>query len=289
MAYVFHNGILIPREQLRLDPQNRSFRYGDGVFESIRVMYGQLLFLRRHLDRLAYSLRRLGIQFLIEEQHLQQMAQQLLEVHDITGGARMRLTVWRDTSGRFTPDEDRSSFLLEVEKLANNEFFINSNGLRIGEASLRKTPLFLPDIKSTNSLFYVLCGREARVKQLDDVLISNIAGMPIESTNSNIFVIKGERILTPSLSTGCLPGIMRQVIMDVMQANNQWVEEVDLQLEDVLKADELFLTNSILGIRWISSFNKKRYFRRRSPVLTELLNQYCLDTLTNANGDSVNK
>lgn len=289
MAYVFHNGILIPREQLRLDPQNRSFRYGDGVFESIRIMYGQLLFLRRHLDRLAYSLRRLGIQFLIEEQHLQQMAQQLLEVHDITGGARMRLTVWRDTSGRFTPDEDRSSFLLEVEKLANNEFFINSNGLRIGEASLRKTPLFLPDIKSTNSLFYVLCGREARVKQLDDVLISNIAGMPIESTNSNIFVIKGERILTPSLSTGCLPGIMRQVIMDVMQANNQWVEEVDLQLEDVLKADELFLTNSILGIRWISSFNKKRYFRRRSPVLTELLNQYCLDTLTNASGDSVNK
>jgi len=289
MAYVFHNGILIPREQLRLDPQNRAFRYGDGVFESIRVMYGQLLFLRRHLERLAYSLRRLGIQFLIEEQHLQQMAQQLLEVHDITGGARMRLTVWRDTSGRFTPDEDRSSFLLEVEKLANNEFFINSNGLRIGEASLRKTPLFLPDIKSTNSLFYVLCGREARVKQLDDVLISNIAGMPIESTNSNIFVIKGERILTPSLSTGCLPGIMRQVMMDVMQANNQWVEEVDLQLEDVLKADELFLTNSILGIRWISSFNKKRYFRRRSPVLTELLNQYCLDTLTNANGDSVNK
>jgi len=289
MAYVFHNGILMPREQLRLDPQNRSFRYGDGVFESIRVMYGQLLFLRRHLDRLAYSLRRLGIQFLIEEQHLHQMAQQLLEVHDITGGARLRLTVWRDTSGRFTPDEDRSSFLMEVEKLATNEFFINSSGLRIGEASLRKTPLFLPDIKSTNSLFYVLCGRESRLKQLDDVLILNTSGMPIESTNSNIFVVKGDRILTPSLSTGCLPGIMRQVMMDVMQANNQWVEEVDLQLEDVLQADELFLTNSILGIRWISSFNKKRYFRRRSPVLTELLNQFCLDTLTNASGDSVNK
>lgn len=289
MAYVFHNGILMPREQLRLDPQNRAFRYGDGVFESIRVMYGQLLFFRRHLDRLAYSLRRLGIQFLIEEQQLLQMAQQLLEVQDITGGARLRLTVWRDASGRFTPDEDRSSFLLEVEKLATNEFFINSNGLRIGEASIRKTPLFLPDIKSTNSLFYVLCGREARVKKLDDVLVLNVAGMPIESTNSNIFIVKGERILTPALSTGCLPGIMRQVLMDMMQLNNQLVEEVDLGLEDLVEADELFLTNSILGLRWVSSFNKKRYFRRRSPVMTELLNQFCLDTLTNANGDSIQK
>ncbi len=289
MAYVFHNGMLMPRDQVRLDPQNRSFRYGDGVFESIRVMYGQLLFLRRHLDRLSYSLRRLGIQFLLEEQQLLQMAQQLLEVHDVTGGARLRLTVWRDASGRFTPDEDRSSFLLEVEKLATNEFFINSNGLRIGEASLRKTPLFLPDIKSTNSLFYVLCGREARVKQLDDVLILNSAGMPVESTNSNIFILKGDRILTPSLSSGCLPGIMRQVMMDVLQAQDQLVEEVDLPLEEVLQADELFLTNSILGIRWVSSFQKKRYFRKKSPVLTEQLNQYCLDSLTAAGGDSIRK
>jgi len=279
----------MPREQLRLDAQNRSFSYGDGVFESIRVMYGQLLFLRRHLDRLSYSLRRLGIQFLVDEQQLMQMAQQLLEVHDITGGARLRLTVWRDASGRFTPDEDRSSFLLEVEKLTSNEFFINSNGLRIGEASLRKTPLFLPDIKSTNSLFYVLCGREARIKHLDDVLIFNTAGMPIESTSSNIFALKGSRLLTPALSTGCLPGIMRQVILDVLQTNNQLVEEVDLQLEDVLQADELFLTNSILGVRWVSSFNKKRYFRRQSLVLTELLNQFCLDSLTNASGDSIKK
>jgi branched-chain amino acid aminotransferase len=289
MAYVFHNGILMPREQVRLDVQNRAFRYGDGVFESIRVMYGQLLFMRRHLDRLSYSLRRLGISFLVEEQQLVQMAQQLLEVQDITGGARLRLTVWRDAPGRFTPDEDRSSFLLEVEKLATNEFFINSNGLRIGEASMKKSPLFLPDIKSTNSLFYVLCGREARVKQLDDVLILNAAGLPIETTNSNIFILKSDRILTPALSTGCLPGIMRQVMMDVLQLNDHLVEEVDLQLEDVLQADEFFLTNSILGIRWISSFNKKRYFRRRSPVWTELLNQFCLDSLTNTSGDSIKR
>ncbi len=289
MAYVFHNGILMPREQVRLEIQNRAFRYGDGIFESIRVMYGQPLFLRRHLDRLAYGLERLGIQFLIEEQQLMQMAHQLLEVQDITGGARLRLTVWRDAPGRFTPDEDRASFLLEVEKLASNEFFINSNGLRIGEASLRKTPLFLPDIKSTNSLFYVLCGREARMKKLDDVLLLNTAGLPIESTNSNIFVLKGERICTPSLATGCLPGIMRQLIIDLLRANNQGVEESEVSLTEVLEADELFLTNSILGIRWISSFNKKRYFRRRSPVLTELLNQFCLDTLTNTSGDSIKK
>lgn len=287
MAYVFHNGILMPRDQVRLDTYNRAFRYGDGVFETMRVMYGQLLFFKRHLDRLAYSLRRLGINFPLEETQLNQMALQLLEVHDITGGARLRLSVWRETPGRFMPDEDRSGYLLEVEKLSNNEFFVNSNGLRLGEASLRKTPLFIPEIKSSNSLFYVLCAREARMRQLDDMLIRNHQGQPVETTNSNIFLIKGDRILTPALSSGCLPGIMRQSLLHMLQSTNVAVEETDIQIEDVVEADELFLTNSILGIRWVGSFQKKRYFRKRSPVLTEQLNQYCLDTLTDAGSDSL--
>lgn len=287
MAYVFHNGILMPRDQLCLEPQNRAFRYGDGVFESIRVMYGQLLFLNKHLDRLGYGLRRLGIQFTLEEHQLLQMANQLIEVHDVTGGARLRLTVWRDAPGRFTPDEDRSSYLLELEKLSTNEFFINTNGLRIGEASLRKHALFLPDIKSTNSLFYVLCGREARTKQLDDVIISNGIGNPIESTNSNIFIVKNGRILTPALSTGCLPGIMRHVIMEVAQTKELLIEEAELTNEDLQQADELFLTNSILGIRWVGSYLRKRYFRKVSPVLIDHLNQFCLDKLTDAGNDAV--
>ena len=99
--------------------------------------------------------------------------------------------------------------------------------------------------------------QKARTKQLDDVIIGNALGNPIESTNSNIFIVKGVRLLTPALSTGCLPGIMRHVIMEVAQTKELLIEETELTNEDLQQADELFLTNSILGIRWVGSYMRK--------------------------------
>jgi 4-amino-4-deoxychorismate lyase len=136
----------------------------------------------------------------------------------------------------------------------------------------RKTLNKLSSLKSTNSLPYILAGIYKKEKKLDECIILNELGNISEAITSNIFIVYNGVFYTPSLNKGCIGGIMRKVIIDMVKEGGREVQECPLNPNALLRADEVFLTNSINGIRWVNAYRMKRYFNKASKLLVEQLN-----------------
>ncbi len=122
---------------------------------------------------------------------------------------------------------------------------------------------------------------KAQERQLDDLLISNDVGGILESSSSNLFVVSNGVLYTPGLEEGCLAGTMRMQIINLAIRNNIRVYESNILPQNLLVADEIFLTNAISGITWISGYRTKRYFNNTSKRLIHLLNEYWDEDLKN--------
>jgi branched-subunit amino acid aminotransferase/4-amino-4-deoxychorismate lyase len=280
MQALLYNGQLVGSFDLPSFSQNRSFLYADGLFESIRVMYAQPLWSELHFERLQHGCQQLGLQmpftFLVFEKQLLR----LIDACQVVAGARIRLVVWRQEGGFYRPEKVETDWLMELQPLPTNEFQLNSKGLQLGDSKRPKSSLFVPDIKTTNALLYVLAAREAKAGKFDDVFLYHPGGALLESSNSNVFLLKGQRWTTPATDTGCLPGVMRQVMLSLLARQGYEVSEQLLSHADLLEADEVLLTNAIQGLRWVGGWRQKRYFRKESSKLTGLLNQHALSSLT---------
>lgn len=280
MKWLHYQGDILPVEDFRIGSDNRAMRYGDGIFESIRVTYGQPLWTGYHFDRLQYGLRALGIKQPFHFERFNSHLQELLEANKIRQGARLRVQVWRAPGGYYTPSSDEAQWLMEVETLPHNAFALNYKGLVVGDASRPKQALFLPDIKSSNALPYVLAGREARESGWDDALLYHPEGALLESSNSNVFVLRDGVLRTPALDGGCLPGVMRRVFLEMLPTLGYQMKEQLLSHADLQTAEEVYLTNAIQGLRWVGGYKNKRYFRKQAVALTEALNQLALNSIT---------
>jgi branched-chain amino acid aminotransferase len=261
--------------------QNRSFLYGDGVFESIRVMYGQALWSRYHHDRLQYGLKQLGIHYAQTFTQFELLLQKLITSNKIHAGARIRVHVWRRAGGLYCPENDGGMQLMQISALEHNDFVLNTKGLQLGDCKTSKHSLFQPDVKSTNALQYVLAAREAKSAGWDDAFLYHSEGGLLESSSSNVFLLKDGELLTPRLEDGCLPGIMRRVILEKLPTLGYKVREQLLAHHDLQTADEVYLTNAISGLRWVGGWRNKRYFKKQAGKLMEDLNQLALQSLTN--------
>lgn len=280
MEWLNYQGEILPAADFRLAADNRSMRYGDGVFESIRIMYGQPLWTGYHFDRLQYGLRALGIKQAFHFERFEAQLQELIEANKIRHGGRLRLQVWRSSGGFYTPLNDEASWLMQVESLPQNAFALNYKGLIVGDASKAKQSLFVPDIKSANGLQYVLAGREARESGWDDALLYHPEGALLESSNSNVFVLRDGILRTPALDGGCLPGVLRRVFLEMLPTMGYQLKEQLLSHADLQSAEEVYLTNAIQGIRWVGGWRNKRYFRKQAVALNEALNQLVINSIT---------
>lgn len=260
--------------------ENRSFLYGDGVFESIRVMYGQALWTRYHFERLQYGLKQLGILYVQTLEQFEQQLQKLIYLNKIHGGARIRVHVWRRAGGFYRPENDGGMQLMQLSILEQNNFVLNTKGLQLGDSKMSKQLLFQPDVKTTNALQYVLAAREAKAAGWDDSFIYDSKGGLLESSNSNVFLLKQGELLTPRLEDGCLPGILRRVLLEKMPALGYTVKEQILAHNDLQSADEVYLTNAISGLSWVAGWRSKRYFKKQASKLMGDLNQLALQNLT---------
>lgn len=261
--------------------QNRSFLYGDGVFESIRVMYGQALWARYHHDRLLYGLKQLGIQYTQTYTQFEELLQKLITSNKIHAGARIRVHVWRRPGGLYRPDNNGGIQLMQISSIEQNDFVLNTKGMQLGDSKRSKQSLFQPDVKTTNALQYVLAAQEAKSAGWDDAFLYHSAGGLLESSSSNVFLLKEGELLTPRLEDGCLPGIMRQVLLEKLPTLGYKVREQLLAHHDLQTAEEVYLTNAISGLRWVVGWNNKRYFKKQAGKLVEDLNQLALQSLTN--------
>lgn len=275
VEYLNFNGSILPADQLIFKANNRGFRYGDGLFESIRYMKGKLKFPEMHIDRIQKGMKLLRFDncSLIDAWFLREKVEELVRRNRTGAGARIRLTVFRDSQGLYSPVSNKFGYVLEIQKLDESQYVLNKKGLIIDVYDEIPKPVnALSNLKTCNAMIYVLAGIYKNQNVLDEVLILNHHGFLCESMSSNVFVVYDRKLYTPALNEGCIAGVMRQVVMRIAKENDIELVEAQINPDILNEADEVFLTNAAKGIQWVMGYNNKRYFNEVSRFLNEKLN-----------------
>jgi branched-chain amino acid aminotransferase len=273
--YILHNDKFFLATDPILTAQNRAFKYGDGLFESMRMFGGKLQFAEKHADRLAAGMKALKMDTseMMDEFFLRQKAGELFKKNKFKEGARLRLSVYRADGGLYMPETNSIEYLLEATETATENYGLNKKGLIVDVFDeLTKSQDKLSNFKTSNSLLYVLAGIFKKQHGLDDAFILNNAGFLCESISSNVFVVYDKQIYTPALTEGCIAGTMRSVIMEIAKYNGIPLIEAQINPEVLNEAEEVFITNAINGIQWVMGYGKKRYFNEVSKLLSAKLN-----------------
>jgi branched-subunit amino acid aminotransferase/4-amino-4-deoxychorismate lyase len=277
MRYVNNNGTLLPADAPTISPGNRAHLYGDGVFESIRIINGRPLNLENHILRLLAGARAI---------HMRPSASyttaffeaKILELclqSGINEGGRCRLSLDRISGGAYLPDANEATYYIEVSPYEVNHFELNARGLELDiyqEIKLQKN--LLSNFKTKMGLPYVMAALHAKSKGLDDVFLTDYRGQILETSSCNFFIISNGVLYTPSLEEGCLAGTMRMQVINLALANGIKVYESSILPQHLLAADEIFLTNAIRGINWVGGYRTKRYQNNISRKLVVLLNDH---------------
>ena len=274
---VNYNGTNFPANALTIEANNRGLLYGDAVFETMRMLDGKPCFPDRHMARLEHACALLNMELpdAVAAGKLAEGIVALAKTNGVSGSGRVRLTIMRNGGGRYTPETNTCSYLLECEPYSGDAFELNENGLSLDlYETHRKAIGPLGAIKSTNAVLYVLAGVEKKKRGIDRMLLLNDMANLAEEISSNVFLVLNGVLYTPSLSQGCLPGIMREVIIEIAAQHRIEVQECPLSPGVLFKADEVFLTNALQGIQWVSGYRHKEYVNEVATKLVGLLNDF---------------
>lgn len=255
---VNYNGDLIEVTELSLGHENRAFKYGDGIFETIKVLNGRLIFWEDHYFRLMASMRMLRmkipmtftLEFLEEE-----IKKTLPETNANT--LRVRLNVYRKDGGLYAPKTNEVDYLIETKEVVLQEKeqyridlfkdFYNYSGL-------------LSTVKTTNKMLNTVAAVYAQENDLDNCVLLNERKGVVEAINGNIFIVKGNIIKTPALTEGCIKGITRKKVIELLDKHPDFsVEETSISPFEIQKADEVFITNAITGVQPVTNYRKKEF------------------------------
>ncbi|MEI8279277.1 MAG: aminotransferase class IV [Bacteroidota bacterium] len=247
--------------QASVSYDNRAFRYGYGLFETILVKNNTVQLAQYHWQRLFKGLQQL--QFTIPRsftpEWLETEVLRTVQKNKVETLCRVRLQVYAGTGGLYDGLKQHPDFIIECFPLSQDIITLNENGLVVGIAErLHKSIDALSNLKSCNALIYAMAARQAKTYKWNDALIQNDKGNIIESTIANIFWIKNDMIYTPPLSDGCIAGVMRAYLIDTLPKFQYIVKEASLTSATLFSADEMFLTNAIRGIQWIQAPNNKK-------------------------------
>lgn len=272
--YINLDGFLYEEDEPIFLVKNRGFRYGDALFESIRVVNGKACFIEDHFIRLKKGMEVLKMRSAnISFKDLKLQIEKLIEKNQLNKGGRIRLSVFRTGDGLYTPENEGKSYVIEAKPFTDNLYELNEKGLKVDTYNeVRRYRNSLSHIKSTNCIPYVLAGIYKKENDLDDCIVLNDQGRIAEAVSSNIFLYKNHTLYTPSLDEGCMDGVMRKQILKVAKDLNINVFEGMLNGSMLLQADEMFLTNSIRGIQWVASYRQKRYYNKATKEILDKIN-----------------
>ncbi len=255
---------------------NRSFLYGDGVFETLKIANNKILFWEDHYFRLMASLRivRMDIPMSFTMEYIEEQILVLVRAMNIQESARVRFTAYRNSEGFYLPHNNSISFVIQATKLDNLKY--NYDPIQF-EVDLYKDFIvpkqLLSTLKTTNKITNVTASIFAKENQLDTTLLLNENKNIIEAANGNLFMVMENKLITPPISEGCLNGVMRkQILALAKQMDSITVLESPISPFDLQKADELFITNCIIGIQPITKYRKKEFEVRVARQLIEKLN-----------------
>lgn len=266
------NGIMIDKSKAMLNANNRVFNYGDGLFETIKIVNSKIYFLEDHYFRLMASMRMLRMEIplnftmeFFESELLKTATENKLE------SARVRLTVFRKDGGLYNPISNQIDYLIVASPLhilvkenycvdLFKDYYLNSD--------------ILSTLKTTNKITNVLASIYASENGFDNCILVNERKQVVEAINGNIFVVKGNTIKTPSITEGCIKGITRKKIIELVSKSEDYlIEETEISPFDLQKADEIFITNVIVGIQPITQYKKATFNTKVSKELTLALNK----------------
>ncbi|APG64194.1 aminotransferase class IV [Tenacibaculum todarodis] len=262
-----YNGDLSQTENVNISIENRGFKYGDAIFETIKISNGKVVFFEDHYFRLMASMRmlRMKIPMHFTLEFLEQEILKTIAAQEKSSSFRARLTVYRKDGGLYTPKTNKVDFLIEV---STNTFqtkesysidlykdFYNFSGL-------------LSTIKTNNRMVNTLASIYASENDFDNCVLLNERKGVVEVTNGNIFIIKGKTIKTPAITEGCIKGIVRKKVIDIIEKHPDFnIEETVISPFEIQKADEVFITNAIIGIQPITRYRKKEFSKEVSSKL----------------------
>ncbi len=260
-----------------LNQENRGLRYGDSLFETIRVVNGKTFFWEEHYLRLMSSMRilRMEIPMNFTMEHLEEQIVETTNANDLQAQpVRVRLTVFRKNGGLYTPDTNNVSFIIEVKALHATFYTIESEAY---EVELFKdfyvNPDMLSTLKTNNKILNVVGSIFAKENKYQNCLLLNTNKSVVEALNGNLFLVKGKVIKTPPISDGCLNGIIRNKLIAILaKIEDYTLIEESISPFELQKADELFITNAIVGIKPITKYRKKEFGTAISKNLLGKLN-----------------
>ncbi len=260
------NGTLLSQEDSKLTTVNRGYKYGDALFETLKVVNGKIFFWEDHYFRLMASMRilRMDIPMNFTMEFLGAEIFKTLEANDLLkASARVRINIDRGEGGKYLPSEEaKVNFNISVEPHSNPFYAIDADVTYTVDLykDYFMAPGLLSGLKSNNKAIQVIGSIYAKENDLDNCLVLNTNKSVIEALNGNLFLVKGDKIKTPPLEDGCLKGVMRKQILELLAKNvNLFVEETSISPFELQKADELFVTNVIKGIVPITQYRKKTY------------------------------
>ncbi|HSN48908.1 MAG TPA: aminotransferase class IV [Flavobacterium sp.] len=262
--------------------QNRSFLFGDSVFETVKIVNAKILFLEDHYFRLMSSMRviRMEIPMDFTMEYFEEQILALAMAKNSASSARARITVYRNDGGYYLPQNNTVSFLVNVESMDNALYSVNLEEYVVDlYTDFYIARQLLSTIKTTNKIINVTASIFANENGLDNCLLLNDSKNVIEALQGNIFMLKGNTLITPPLSEGCLNGVMRrQVLALARKMDNLEVVEQVISPFDLQKSDELFITNVIKGIQPITQYRKKVFATNLSTTLVQKLNEFISNT-----------
>ncbi|RYY59439.1 MAG: hypothetical protein EOO05_13255 [Chitinophagaceae bacterium] len=277
MNSINFNGKFVDATQPVLLADNKGYRYGDGLFETIKVYKGTIQLEDLHFDRLHTSLRLLGMKLpsLLTREKICSSIVALCKKNKAEKIGRVRLSFFRGNGG-LLEGGDEVQYLIEAWPLEPSVHEWNINGLQLGiyETARKNTDGF-SGVKTASFLPYIMAARNAKANKWNDAIVLNTAGRVCDTSIANIFLVKNGRLSTPSLAEGCIDGVMRRYIQPLVKDHGLILEEKEVTVDELMEADEVFLTNAIRGIRWVERIGEKKYthqlgFSLHSAVISSL-------------------
>jgi branched-chain amino acid aminotransferase len=268
------NGNIQESSSISID-SNRGFLYGDSIFETIKVVDNKVLFLEDHYFRLMASMRicRMEIPMNFTMEYFETQISNLISTFSTFNSYRVRFSVYRDSEGFYLPKERGVRFFITASPLSSDVYAFSKKQY---EVELFKD-FFIPKqllstLKTNNKMLQITGSIFANENGYDNCLVLNDEKNVVEALQSNLFLKTGNSVVTPPISDGCLNGIMRKQVIEILKKiEGIEVKEVSISPFDLQKADELFLTNVIFGIQPITQYRKKGYdFEFANEVLKRL-------------------
>ena len=276
MNKINFNGELVSEEEILFNKTKRAFNYGDGFFETIRIVNGKPIFIERHFKRIVIGLKHLKINYSkkFNLNFLSDNISELININNIKSGGKIKVYIYRSGMGTYKPTTNDICFIIESLKVENNLYKLNHKGFLVDVfKDYKKQINYLSSFKSSSSILYVLASLHTIDNHLDDSLILNENNEIIESSNSNIFILLDNKIITPPLNSGCISGIMRIELMNIINDIGFTVLERKIVSDDLLNSKEIFLSNVVSGINWVGGYKQTRYYNTLSKKIIKELNK----------------